>query len=248
MSSDGEMQRLIEDKRNSGIFLTCLGFGMGNYKDSKLEVLADKGNGNYAYIDNLLEAKKVLVTEIGGTLLTLAKDVKIQVEFNPMVVESYRLVGYENRLLNEEDFNDDKKDAGEIGAGHSVTALYEIVLKGAGTAPTVDDLRYQQPQHGESALSNEMLTVKFRYKKPDGDTSILIEKNLENKLADWKLLSNDFKFSAAVAAWGMLLRNSEYKGTATYDLILEWAKEGKGEDKNGYRAEFIRLVELTKLM
>ena len=248
MSSDGEMQRLIEDKRNSGIFLTCLGFGMGNYKDSKLEVLADKGNGNYAYIDNLLEAKKVLVTEIGGTLLTLAKDVKIQVEFNPMVVESYRLVGYENRLLNEEDFNDDKKDAGEIGAGHSVTALYEIVLKGAGTAPTVDDLRYQQPQHGESALSNEMLTVKFRYKKPDGDTSILIEKNLENKLADWKLLSDDFKFSAAVAAWGMLLRNSEYKGTATYDLILEWAKEGKGEDKNGYRAEFIRLVELTKLM
>lgn len=248
MSSDGEMQRLIEDKRNSGIFLTCLGFGMGNYKDSKLEVLADKGNGNYAYIDNLLEAKKVLVTEIGGTLLTLAKDVKIQVEFNPMVVESYRLVGYENRLLNEEDFNDDKKDAGEIGAGHSVTALYEIVLKGAGTAPTVDDLRYQQPQHGESALSNEMLTVKFRYKKPDGDTSILIEKNLENKLADWKLLSNDFKFSAAVAAWGMLLRDSEYKGTATYDLILDWAKEGKGEDKNGYRAEFIRLVELTKLM
>lgn len=248
MSSDGEMQRLIEDKRNSGIFLTCLGFGMGNYKDSKLEVLADKGNGNYAYIDNLLEAKKVLVTEIGGTLLTLAKDVKIQVEFNPMVVESYRLVGYENRLLNEEDFNDDKKDAGEIGAGHSVTALYEIVLKGAGTAPTVDDLRYQEPQHGESALSNEMLTVKFRYKKPDGDTSILIEKNLENKLADWKLLSNDFKFSAAVASWGMLLRDSEYKGTATYDLILEWAKEGKGEDKNGYRAEFIRLVELTKLM
>lgn len=248
MSSDGEMQRLIEAKRNSGIFLTCLGFGMGNYKDSKLEVLADKGNGNYAYIDNLLEAKKVLVTEIGGTLLTLAKDVKIQVEFNPMVVESYRLVGYENRLLNEEDFNDDKKDAGEIGAGHSVTALYEIVLKGAGTAPTVDDLRYQQPQHGESALSNEMLTVKFRYKKPDGDTSILIEKNLENKMADWKLLSNDFKFSAAVAAWGMLLRDSEYKGTATYDLILDWAKEGKGEDKNGYRAEFIRLVELTKLM
>lgn len=246
MSSDGEMQRLIEEKRSTGIFLTCLGFGMGNYKDSKLEVLADKGNGNYAYIDNLLEAKKVLVTEIGGTLLTLAKDVKIQVEFNPMVVESYRLVGYENRLLNEEDFNDDKKDAGEIGAGHSVTALYEIVLKGDGTAPTVDSLRYQEPKHTKSALSNEMLTVKFRYKKPDGDTSILIEKNLENKLADWKLCSEDFKFSAAVASFAMLLRNSEYKGTATYDLVLEWAKEGKGADKNGYRAEFIRLVELSK--
>lgn len=248
MSSDAEMQRLIEEKRETGIYLTCLGFGMGNYQDSKLEILADKGNGNYAYIDNLLEAKKVLVTEIGGTLLTLAKDVKIQVEFNPMVVESYRLVGYENRLLNEEDFNDDKKDAGEIGAGHSVTALYEIVLKGAGVAPSVDPLRYQEPQQSESALSNEMLTVKFRYKKPDGDTSILIEKNLENKLTDWKTLTTDFKFSAAVASFAMLLRDSEYKGTATYDLVLEWAAEGKGTDKNGYRAEFIRLVELSKAL
>lgn len=246
MSSDGEMQRLIEDKRNSGIYLTCLGFGMGNYKDSKLEVLADKGNGNYAYIDNLLEAKKVLVTEIGGTLLTLAKDVKVQVEFNPMVVESYRLVGYENRLLNEEDFNDDKVDAGEIGAGHSVTALYEIVLKGQGTAPTVDPLRYQQPDHSQSALSNEMLTVKFRYKKPDGENSILIVKNLDNKITAWSELSHDFKFSSAVAAFAMLLRNSDYRGIATYDDVLTWSKDGKGDDKNGYRAEFMRLVELTK--
>ncbi|MBK7129710.1 MAG: von Willebrand factor type A domain-containing protein [Crocinitomicaceae bacterium] len=246
MSSDGEMQRLIEDKRNSGIYLTCLGFGMGNYKDSKLEVLADKGNGNYAYIDNLLEAKKVLVTEIGGTLLTLAKDVKVQVEFNPMVVESYRLVGYENRLLNEEDFNDDKVDAGEIGAGHSVTALYEIVLKGQGSAPTVDPLRYQQPDHSQSALSNEMLTVKFRYKKPDGDNSILIVKNLDNKITAWSELSHDFKFSSAVAAFAMLLRNSDYRGVATYDDVLTWSKDGKGDDKNGYRSEFMRLVELTK--
>lgn len=246
MSSDAEMQRLIEEKRNTGIYLTCLGFGMGNYKDSKLEVLADKGNGNYAYIDNLLEAKKVLVTEIGGTLLTVAKDVKVQVEFNPMVVESYRLVGYENRLLNEEDFNNDKVDAGEVGAGHSVTALYEIVLKGQGTSPSVDPLRYQDNDHGQSALNNEMLTVKFRYKKPDEDTSILLEKNLENKVSDWASLSTDYKFSAAVAAFGMLLRNSEYRGTASYDDVLKWASDGKGADKNGYRAEFMRLVELAK--
>lgn len=246
MSSDGEMQRLIEEKRNTGIFLTCLGFGMGNYKDSKLETLADKGNGNYAYIDNLLEAKKVLVTEIGGTLLTLAKDVKIQVEFNPMIVESYRLVGYENRLLNEEDFNDDKKDAGEIGAGHSVTALYELVLKGSGTAPTVDPLRYQSTDHSESALSNEMLTVKFRYKKPTEDTSILIEKNLLNATSENDLMSDDFNFSAAVASFAMLIRNSEFKGTASFDSVLQMAQKAKGNDKNGYRAEFIRIVEIAK--
>ena len=248
VSSDGEMQRLIEEKRESGVFLTCLGFGMGNYQDSKLEILADKGNGNYAYIDNLLEAKKVLVTEIGGTLLTLAKDVKIQVEFNSMVIESYRLVGYENRLLNEEDFNDDKKDAGEMGAGHSVTALYEVVLKGQGNAPTVDPMRYSTNEPNESALINEMLTVKFRYKKPDGDVSMLIEKNLENKISAWNDLSNDFKFSAAVSEFGMLLRNSDFKGTSSFDSILSLAKDSKGDDKNGYRAEFIRIVELAKAL
>jgi len=246
VSSDAEMQRLIEKERESGIFLTCLGYGMGNYKDSKLETLANKGNGNYAYIDNLLEAKKVLVTEMGGTLLTLAKDVKIQVEFNPMVVESYRLIGYENRLLNAEDFNDDKKDAGEIGAGHSVTALYEIILKGDGNAPEVDPLRYQTNNKNESALSNEMLTVKFRYKKPDGDKSMLVERNLANKITTWKELSDNFKFSAAVASFGMLLRESEHKGNLTFDDVAKWAKESKGNDKHGYRAEFIRLVELAK--
>lgn len=248
MSSDAEMQRLIEEKRESSVFLTCLGFGMGNYQDSKLEILSDKGNGNYAYIDNLLEAKKVLVTEIGGTLLTLAKDVKIQVEFNPMIIESYRLVGYENRLLNAEDFNDDKKDAGEIGAGHSVTALYEVVLKGQGNAPTVDPLRYSTNEPNESALINEMLTVKFRYKKPDGDVSMLIEKNLENKIIAWSDLSNDFKFSAAVSEFGMVLRNSEFKGTSSFESILKLAHESKGNDKNGYRAEFIRIVELSKAL
>jgi Ca-activated chloride channel homolog len=246
MSSDAEMQRLIEEKRESGIYLTCLGFGMGNYQDSKLEILADKGNGNYAYIDNLLEAKKVLVTEMGGTLLTLAKDVKIQVEFNPMNIESYRLVGYENRLLNEEDFNNDKKDAGEIGAGHSVTALYEVVLKGTGVGPSVDPMRYSNNELNQSALVNEMLTVKFRYKKPGEEVSLLIEKNLENKVMAWDELSDNFKFSAAVSAYGMLIRNSEFKGTANFDSVLELAKNSKGNDKNGYRAEFIRIVELSK--
>lgn len=249
MSSDGEMKKLIEEKRESGIFLTCLGFGMGNYKDSKLETLADAGNGNYAYIDNILEAKKVLVTEIGATLLTLAKDVKIQVEFNPNVVESYRLVGYENRLLNEEDFNDDKKDAGEIGAGHSVTALYEVVLRGSKAdtlRPDIDDLRYQNIDPNNAAYGSEILTVKFRYKEPDGDVSKLIEKNMKNKQDSWKNLSYDFKFSACVASFAMLLRDSKFKGTATFDTVLELAKESKGADLNGYRAEFIRIVELAK--
>lgn len=246
MSSQSAMQELIEKKRESGVFLTCLGFGTGNLKDSQMELLADKGNGNYAYIDNILEAKKVLVTEIGATLLTIAKDVKIQVEFNPALVESYRLVGYENRMLNAEDFNDDKKDAGEIGAGHSVTALYEVVLKGQGdgTTPSVDPLRYQDNNSTNSNLTNELLTVKFRYKSPDGDVSKLIERNLAFKIE--KNTSNNFKFSAAVAGFGMLLRDSEFKGTSSFDQIIELAKQSKGEDDNGYRAEFIRLVEAAK--
>ncbi|NOQ70587.1 MAG: DUF3520 domain-containing protein [Crocinitomix sp.] len=249
MSSDAAMKDLIEEKRKTGVFLTCLGFGTGNIQDSKMETLADKGNGNYAYIDNLLEAKKVLVTEIGATLVTIAKDVKIQVEFNPTIVESYRLIGYENRLLNEEDFNDDKKDAGEIGAGHSVTALYEVVMKGEGdgTNPTVDPLRYQDDNPTDSRkYGNELLTVKFRYKAPDGDESKLLERNLKNKVTDWSKLSDNYKFSAAVAGFGMLLRESEYKGTLNFDAILKLAKEGKGDDQNGYRAEFLRLVDAAK--
>ncbi len=245
MSSQSAMQELIEKKRESGVFLTCLGFGTGNLKDSQMELLADKGKGNYAYIDNLLEAKKVLVTEIGATLLTIAKDVKIQVEFNPVLVESYRLIGYENRLLNAEDFNNDKKDAGEIGAGHSVTALYEVVMRGEGdgTTPSVDPLRYQNAQPN-SKLTNELLTVKFRYKAPDGNVSKLIERNLaNNKNAN---LSNNFKFSAAVAGFGMLLRNSEFKGSLLFDAVIKLAKASLGDDKNGYRAEFVRLVEMAK--
>lgn len=244
VSSDGAMKDLIEEKRESGVFLTCLGFGMGNYKDSKMETLANKGNGNYAYIDNILEAKKVLVNEVGATLVTLAKDVKLQVEFNPNIVEEYRLVGYENRLLNAEDFNDDTKDAGEIGAGHSVTALYEVVLKGGKTSTDIDELRYQ-----ESSVDNikdEILTVKFRYKKPDGDKSTLLSKNLENKIIQDKNLSDNFKWSAAVATFGMILRDSEYKGDATLKDVETWAQASKGDDKNGYRSEFIRLVQLTK--
>ena len=251
MSSDAAMEDLIVEKRKTGIFLTCLGFGTGNLKDSKMETLADKGNGNYAYIDNLLEAKKVLVTEIGATLITLAKDVKIQVEFNPALVASYRLIGYENRLLNEEDFNDDKKDAGEIGAGHSVTALYEVVLKGSENdteTPSVDPLRYGQDNSDRTSFKDELLTVKFRYKAPDGDVSKLIVRNLKNKMTQWSKLSNNFKFSAAVAGFGMLLRKSEYKGSLLFDEVIELAQDAKGEDKNGYRAEFIRLVDAAKVI
>ncbi|MCC7452911.1 MAG: VWA domain-containing protein [Crocinitomix sp.] len=252
MSSDDAMESLIVKKRETGIFLTCLGFGTWNYKDSKMETLADKGNGNYAYIDNLLEAKKVLVTEMGATLVTIAKDVKIQVEFNPALIASYRLIGYENRLLNAEDFNDDKKDAGEIGAGHSVTALYEIVLKGeeGEQGTTVDPLRYQQPDQNsnenKTAFSDELLTVKFRYKAPDQDDSKLIQRYLKNTLVPWEKLSNDYKFAASVAGFGMLLRESEFAKNLTFDQLIEWANQSKGQDENGYRAEFIRLVEMAK--
>ena len=250
MSSDASMKQLIEKKRETGIFLTCLGFGTGNLKDSKMETLADAGNGNYAYIDNVFEAKKVLVTEIGATLVTLAKDVKIQVEFNPAVVESYRLVGYENRLLNAEDFNDDKKDAGEIGAGHSVTALYEVVLKGEGetaTTPSVDPLRYQDAD-GKPTRLNELLTVKFRYKDPNGSKSKLLERHLKNEIKRWEKLSDNYKFSAAVAGFGMLLRESEYAGDMLFDKVIELAEQGIGDDKNGYRAEFIKLVDAAKMV
>ena len=242
-SSDAELVRMIEEKRKEGIFLTVLGFGTGNYKDSKMEKLADKGNGNYAYIDNLLEAKKVFVSEMGGTLLTIAKDVKIQVEFNPTRVQAYRLIGYENRKLKDEDFNDDKKDAGELGAGHSVTALYEIIPHGVkADLPNIDKLKYQSHNVNSSAkTTNDLLTVKFRYKPPKEDKSKLIVKTLKDKTS--KKASQNLQFSAAVAGFGMLLRDSEYKGKLTYEEIIEMAKAAKGKDNNGYRAEFIKLVE-----
>lgn len=242
-SSNGEMQRLIEEKREEGVFLTVLGFGMGNYKDSKMETLADKGNGNYAYIDNILEAKKVLVTEFGGTLFTIAKDVKIQVEFNPNVVQAYRLIGYENRKLNDEDFNDDKKDAGELGSGHTVTALYEIIPVGVKSNFTkeVDDLKYQsQTITGDT---DELLTVKFRYKEPDENTSQLIEQPLAND----GLFDEDenLNWAATVASFGMVLRDSEFKGNLTFSKILTMAHQSAGVDEFGYRAEFIKLVNIA---
>lgn len=242
-SSNGEMQRLIEEKREEGVFLTVLGFGMGNYKDSKMETLADKGNGNYAYIDNILEAKKVLVTEFGGTLFTIAKDVKIQVEFNPNVVQAYRLIGYENRKLNDEDFNDDKKDAGELGSGHTVTALYEIIPVGVKSNFTkeVDDLKYQsQTITGDT---DELLTVKFRYKEPDKNTSQLIEQPLANDGSFDE--DENLNWAATVASFGMVLRDSEFKGNLTFSKVLTMAHQSAGEDEFGYRAEFIKLVNIA---
>lgn len=249
-SSDAEMTRLIEEKRDMGIFLTVLGFGMGNYKDSKMEAIADKGNGNYAYIDNIMEAKKVLVNEMGATLLTIAKDVKIQVEFNPANVQAYRLIGYENRMLNAEDFADDKKDAGELGAGHTVTALYEIVPVGVKTDfPKPDTLRYQTENIPTvDTKEDEMMLVKFRYKKPDGDKSILIEKPVKKEYKKFDKTSDNFRFSAAVAGFGMLLRDSMFKGTLSYGKVLEWAKGSVGKDKYGYRAEFIDLVKKAEML
>ncbi|MEM1170451.1 MAG: VWA domain-containing protein [Cyanobacteria bacterium P01_H01_bin.35] len=253
VSSDAELVRMIENYRDKGIFLTVLGFGTGNFKDAKMEQLANKGNGNYAYIDNLLEAKKVLVTEMGGTLLTIAKDVKIQVEFNPAKVQAYRLIGYENRLLRSQDFNDDTKDAGELGAGHSVTALYEIIpvgVKSNVNLPGVDELRYQNNQVEEAAYnSDELMLVKLRYKQPKGTTSELIKQSVVDKGVTLNDASNDFKFAAAVAQYGMILRDSEYKGDASFNEVLKLANESKDLDLEGYRSEFINMVESSqKLM
>jgi Ca-activated chloride channel homolog len=245
-SSNSEMERMIETYRNKGIFISVTGFGMGNYKDDKMEIIADKGNGNYNYIDNLMEAKKVFINEFSSTLYTIAKDVKIQIEFNPVYVKEYRLVGYENRMLNEEDFENDKKDAGEMGAGHTVTALYEIV-PAKGSEASVRKLKYQQPAVLNDASPNrELATIKFRYKKPDGDKSILIVETIPYKDEPVRETSDNFRFSAAVAGFGMLLRDSEYKGSMTYNIVLNLARGSKGRDEDGYRAEFIRMVELCQ--
>lgn len=227
-SSDGDMQRLIEKQRESGVFLTCLGFGMGNYKDSKLETLADKGNGNYGYIDDFQEARKMLVTEFSGTLFTLAKDVKIQIEFNPNYVAAYRLVGYENRLLNEEDFDNDTKDAGEIGVGHTVTALYEIIPVGVKSdfLPKKDNkgkrLKYQNSEVSEAAGSQELMTVKFRYKQPDGKKSTEFEEIIMNEVKINN--SENFVWTNVVAMFGMILTDSKYKKEKDSDLY-KWILE-----------------------
>ncbi|MGH7504171.1 MAG: YfbK domain-containing protein, partial [Longimicrobiales bacterium] len=248
-SSDAAMVRLIEEKRRQGTFLTVLGFGTGNLKDAKMEKLADHGNGNYAYIDELMEARKVLVNEIGGTLVTVAKDVKLQVEFNPARVRAYRLIGYENRLLAAEDFDDDAKDAGELGAGHSVTALYEIVQVGVETDANirgVDSLRYRRTaQRTQRAASDELAYVKIRYKQPDADTSIRFDQPVADRATPE---SADFTFSAAVAAFGLVLRESEHRGSATFDQVIALASDAIGEDRGGYRTQFVELVEKARAL
>ena len=254
-SSDAEMVRLIEKERESGIFLTVLGFGAGNLKDSKMEQIADRGNGNFHYVDGLLEARKVLVEEMGGTLFTVAKDVKLQVEFNPARAAAYRLIGYENRLLADEDFNDDTKDAGELGAGHTVTALYEVVPAGLPVPRSVDPLRYEPAVEPRppveaspaealpSAFEDELLYVKVRYKDPDGSESRLLAHAVADRA---RSPSPSFRFAAAVAGFGMLLRDSPHSGGLTPDDVIALAERGRGDDPRGYRGEFIRLVEAVR--
>ncbi|MET0634721.1 MAG: von Willebrand factor type A domain-containing protein [Chitinophagaceae bacterium] len=246
-SSDDAMERLIEKERKSGVFLTVLGYGMGNYKDNKMQKLADKGNGNHAYIDGISEARKVLVSEFGGTLFTIAKDVKLQIEFNPAKVQGYRLIGYENRMLAKEDFNDDLKDAGELGSGHTVTALYEIIPVGVKSEfldkVSVDPLKYSDNKPALVSVGDEVMTIKFRYKEPAGDVSKLITHPVSDKKNPAGTTSANFRFAASVAEFGMLLRNSEFKSDASFSNVLKNARAARGTDPEGYRSEFIRLVQ-----
>ncbi|MGE7773738.1 YfbK domain-containing protein [Chitinophaga sp. NPDC101104] len=244
ISSVDDLESLIQQEREGNIYLSVLGFGMGNYKDNRLEALADKGNGNYAYIDNFEEARRTFATEFGGTLFTIAKDVKLQVEFNPARVQAYRLIGYENRLLADEDFNDDKKDAGEMGSGHSVTALYELVPPGVKlTDATVDALKYQMPETAGAVSSEEVLTVKVRYKNPAGGRSKLISQVLKGTAAPIGDRPESFRLAASVAQFGMVLRKSQFAGTSSYASALELAGGLKGADEEGYRSQFISMVK-----
>ncbi len=273
VTSQGDLIRLIQEKAKDGVFLSVLGVGTDNLKDSTMQKLADKGNGNYAYLDSIDEARKVLVQQMNGTLVTIAKDVKIQVEFNPASVQSYRLIGYEKRMLRKEDFNNDTVDAGEIGAGHTVTALYEVVPVGvavnpATSVPPVDRLKCGTNEAGKAngaaardnassartgsyngaSHNSEMMTVKLRYKKPDGDKSELLERVVKDSDSGFAKASPDFKFAAAVAEFGMLLRDSEHKGNVSLGAVLEWAQEAKGADSNGYRQGFIDLVRKAQTL
>lgn len=245
VSSEEDLEALIKQHRDKGIFLTCLGFGMGNYKDSKLEILADRGNGNYAYVDNIQEAQKTLVSEFGGTLFTVAKDVKAQIEFNPAKVQGYRLIGYENRILNSEDFMDDKKDAAEMGSGHSVTILYEIIPAGIksdelGDSPSP---KYQLTNPDSRSVNEELATIRFRYKEPDGMKSREIVHPIGNGMVALNAATANFRFCASVAMFGMLLRNSPFKGKADYANAIALAEAARDDDKDGYKAEYIRLLK-----
>jgi len=251
LSSDDALERLVEKEREGGLFLTVLGFGTGNYKDNKMQKLADKGNGNHAYIDGLSEAKKVLVNEFGGTLFNIAKDVKLQVEFNPAAVAGYRLIGYENRMLKNQDFNDDKKDAGELGSGHSVTALYEIIPAGVKSVflKETDSLKYSAlAQTVVAAGKNELMTIKVRYKAPESDKSNLFVQAVKNEPVALASTSNDFRFAASVAGFGLLLRDSEFKGASTYNSVLSLASGALGKDEEGYKKEFVELVKKASVL
>jgi Ca-activated chloride channel family protein len=259
VTNEGDLTRLIEDKAKSGVFLTVLGFGMGNLKDSTLEKLADRGNGNYAYIDTMNEARKVLVEELGGTLMTIAKDVKVQIEFNPAEVNAYRLIGYENRVLRNEDFNNDQKDAGDMGAGHTVTALFEVVPRGVEIAlPRIEPLRYRAEAGAVAgaagaaavradllATRGEMLNVKIRYKEPNADTSQMLAFPVRDRGTAFNSATTDFRFAAAVASFGMVLRDSPHKGQSNLNSAIEIAEKSRGADRGGYRDEFIQLVRKT---
>jgi Ca-activated chloride channel family protein len=245
------MMALIEQKRKTGVFLTCLGYGMGNYKDSKMETLADKGNGNYAYIDNIQEANRFLVKEFKGSMFAIAKDVKIQIEFNPKQIQAYRLIGYENRKLRPEDFKNDAIDAGELGSNHTVTALYEIIPAGVKSdylSNQSDNLKYTKVEESATNYNNELATIKFRYKKPDGDKSIEMINVIENKAISLQNSSDDFKFSTAVAWFGLKLRDSKLISNESSEEIIKLAKKGLSNDTDGYKAEFIRLAEGIKTL
>ena len=247
--SESELENQITEARESGVFLSVLGFGMGNYKDSKMQTLANKGNGNYAYINDLFEARKTLVKEFGSTLFTVAKDVKLQVEFNPAYVAAYRLVGYEKRNLNTQDFNDDTKDAGEMGAGHTVTVIYEIIPQGVESKfmPDVENLKYTKT--GNTTDNDDVLTLKLRYKEPDSDKSSLMEKTLKQKeYVQFDKSSDDMRFAAGVAQFGQIVKDSRYKGEMTIDEVISTAKKAKGTDEEGYRTDFVKMAEMFKMI
>ncbi len=248
ISNDNDLEALIVAQRKTGVYLTCLGFGTGNYKDAKMETLADKGNGNYHYIDNIKEARKALVSEFGGTLFTVAKDVKTQIEFNPDVIQGYRLIGYENRLLNEEDFKDDKKDAGDMGAGHTVTIIYELIPTGINSKlmRNTRKLKYRKNKTRKTHYSNELATIKFRYKKPEGNTSKEMAHIITNQTTPWKMATNDTRFATSVAMFGMMLKDSEYRGTTSYNRIIEETVTCMTDDADGSKTEFTKLVNDMK--